>query len=228
MTTAGMPLRLAHRGDWRRAPENTIAAFAAAVAKPACDGVEFDVRMSRDGVPVICHDATLARTHGRPDRVDAMTAGDLATFGVPSLEEVIGSVGPHTFLDVELKVDIGPECASVVSATRGSGFERSVVSSFIPSVLERVAHLAPRWPRWFVADRLDPASIRTATELDCRAVAVGWQSIDARSTQAARAAGLEVVAWTVRRRPTFDRLARLGVSAVCVEGRPLDAEGSEA
>jgi glycerophosphoryl diester phosphodiesterase len=38
----------------------------------------------------------------------------------------------------------------------------------------------------------------------------------------ARAAGLDIVAWTVRRRPTFDRLARLGVKAICVEAAALD------
>ena len=61
-----------------------------------------------------------------------------------------------------------------------------------------------------------------AVELGCRAVAVDWRSIDARSVAMARAAGLDVAAWTVRRRPTFDRLARLGVVAVCVEAAALD------
>ena len=53
MTTTERPtLRLAHRGDHGTHPENTIAAFVAAMADPACDGVEFDVHLSRDGVPV--------------------------------------------------------------------------------------------------------------------------------------------------------------------------------
>ena len=77
-------LRLAHRGDWRQAPENSLAALAAALAIPACDGLEFDVRASSDGVPVICHDATLERTHGRPDRVDALSAVALEALGVPT------------------------------------------------------------------------------------------------------------------------------------------------
>ena len=59
-----MALRLAHRGDWRRAPENTIAAFLAALDVPGCDGLEFDVRAAADGVPVVIHDDTLARVQG--------------------------------------------------------------------------------------------------------------------------------------------------------------------
>ena len=68
------PLRLAHRGDWRRAPENTIPALTAALEIAGCDGLEFDVRASADGVPVLLHDETLERVQGRPDRVDALTA----------------------------------------------------------------------------------------------------------------------------------------------------------
>ena len=48
----GRTLRLAHRGDWRAAPENTIAAMRPRWPSPACDGLEFDVRPSSDGVPV--------------------------------------------------------------------------------------------------------------------------------------------------------------------------------
>jgi glycerophosphoryl diester phosphodiesterase len=53
------PLRLAHRGDHRRASENTIEAFVAAMHLPGCDGVELDVRASADGAAVVLHDETL-------------------------------------------------------------------------------------------------------------------------------------------------------------------------
>ena len=78
------------------------------------------------------------------------------------------------------------------------------------------------WSRWLNARTLDAEVIATAVDLGCRGVAVEWQSIDEGSMAMARAAGLEVVAWTVRRRATFDRLTRLGVAAVCVEAAALD------
>jgi hypothetical protein len=53
-------------------------------------------------------------------------------------------------------------------------------------------------------------------------VAVQWRALDAGSVGRAQAAGLEVASYTVRRRPTFDRLARIGVVAVCVEAGALD------
>lgn len=219
---AARTLRLAHRGDWRHATENTLAAFAAALAVPACDGLEFDVRRSADGVPVICHDATLERVQGRPERVDALTAAALEELGVPTLAAVLEAAGRGPFLDVELKGDPGPSLVEVLSAWRGPGLSKAVVSSFEPLVLERVMRLAPTWPYWLNSSSLDEEVIAAALGLGCRGVAVHWRALDRRSVAAAHTAGLEVASWTVRRRPTFDRLARLGLVAVCVEGAALD------
>lgn len=222
VATARRPLRLAHRGDWRRAPENTLAAFRAALAVPGCDGLEFDVRAAADGVPVVCHDETLLRVQGRPERVDALRASELRDLGVPTLAEVLASVGPHPFLDVELKGDSGPSVVEVLAAGRGPGLRNAVVSSFEPAALERVARRAPSWPRWLNVVTLDVSVLAEAVRLGCRGVAVEWRALDRGSVRLAQAAGLDVAAWTVRRRPTFERLAGLGVVAVCVEAAALD------
>jgi glycerophosphoryl diester phosphodiesterase len=215
-------LRLAHRGDWRRGPENSLAAFEAALAIPACDGVEFDVRLAADGIPVVYHDETLARLHGRPERVDALRSEALVDLGVPTLEDVLRTVGRRPFVDVELKVDAGAAGVEVVAAGRGPELHDAVVSSFDRKALEGVMHRAPTWPRWFNATDLADATLAAANELGCRGVSVEWHAIDAMALARAHAAGLEVAAWTVRRRATFDRLAALGVVAVCVEGGALE------
>lgn len=216
------PLRLAHRGDWRRAPENTIPAFLAALAVPACDGLELDVRLAADGVPVVCHDETLARVQGEPDRVDTIRAAALGDLGVPTLEEVLRAVGRRPFLDIELKVDGGPGVVEVLAAGRGPELHNAVVSSFDHAALASVAHRAPTWLRWLNTLTLSDTTISGALALGCRGVAVEWHALDPASVGRARAAGLDVAAWTVRRRPTFDRLARLGTVAICVEAAALD------
>lgn len=82
-------MRFAHRGDHVRADqENTLSAFRRALRR--MDGFECDVRLSRDGIPVLVHDATLERTHGVDRGVDRMTADELADEGVPMLEEALG------------------------------------------------------------------------------------------------------------------------------------------
>ena len=215
-------LRLAHRGDWRRAPENTLPAFLAALAIPGCDGLEFDVRAARDGVAVCYHDATLTRVHGVDQRVDMLTADELETHGIPTLESVLTTLPRRAFLDVELKGDPGRGAFEALVAGRGPGLERAVVSSFEPAALERIGGLAPPWPRWLNAVDASAATIATAVELGCRGISVEWHALDRGALARARAADLAVAAWTVRRRSTFDRLERLGVAAVCVEAAALD------
>ncbi|MFM7825446.1 MAG: glycerophosphodiester phosphodiesterase, partial [Candidatus Limnocylindrus sp.] len=88
---AGRPLPLAHRGVHGGAlghAENTLPALLAA-APTGCDGVEFDLRFSRDGVPVIIHDETLARTHGDERAVSDLDASELRLLDVPTLAEAL-------------------------------------------------------------------------------------------------------------------------------------------
>lgn len=223
MTANARTLRLAHRGDWRVVPENTLAAFAAALAVPGCDGVEFDVQLSRDGVPVILHDETLARVQRRHDRVDALTAVELAGAGIPTLAEALAALPADAFLDVELKgEDHGDATADGLRAARGKAPARVVISSFEPPALVAMADRLPGWTRWLNATDLGSATLSLALGLGCRGVSVLWPEITPARLRAARTAGLDVAAWTVRRRATFDRLERLGVVACCVEAAALD------
>jgi glycerophosphoryl diester phosphodiesterase len=215
-------LRLAHRGDWRRSPENSLAALLAALEIPGCDGLEFDVRLSRDGVPVLCHDETLNRVQGVNARVDTLSATELGELGVATLEETLAAVPRRAFLDVELKGRHDRATVDVLIAGRGPGLARAVISAFEPTSLEPVARLAPSWPRWLNAMDVEPETVALATDLDCRAISADWRTIDAGAIARARAAELDVAAWTVRRVATYRRLARLGVVAICAEAGALD------
>ena len=217
-----MALRLAHRGDWRRAPENSLAAFHTALAVPGCDGLEFDVRISHDDVAVCYHDDTLKRVHGVDRRVADLTADELETAGVPTLQTVLEQIPRRAFLDIELKVVPTRSTFETLVGGRGPGLERAVVSSFDPVALRRMAGWAPTWALWLNARNADPATIELASDVGCRGMAIEWHALDARSVARCRDAGMEVAGWTVRRRPTFRRLERIGVTAVCVEAAALD------
>jgi glycerophosphoryl diester phosphodiesterase len=216
------PLRLAHRGDWRAAPENSLEALVAATRIPGCDGVEFDVRLSRDGVPVLLHDATLRRVQRRPEHVDQLDAPALVVAGVPRLDVVLAALPETAFLDVELKGDAhGDATATVLRAARGHSPGRAVVSSFDGAALATMRDLLPGWPRWLNAEDLSPATLSLAVGLGCTTVSALWGSITPASLERAREAGLAVAAWTVRRPETMARLGGLGVVACCVEGEAL-------
>src|ERR1700761_1456962 len=83
-----MPKVIGHRGAAAHAPENTLAGFRAAKTL-GCTWVEFDVRLTADGQPVICHDDALDRTsdgHGRISRqnLGMLSAVDMGSWFGPA------------------------------------------------------------------------------------------------------------------------------------------------
>ena len=153
-----IPELVAHRGYAARYPENTLPALAAALQIGA-PYVEFDVQLSRDGVPVVIHDAALARTAGCPGEVFDMTAtelervvvGEAERFGaqfcdvtIPTLDAAVELLRrwPHAHAFVEIKRESvrrhGTEAVvrSVLEVLRPVA-ARAVVISFDAEVLRR-------------------------------------------------------------------------------------------
>jgi glycerophosphoryl diester phosphodiesterase len=151
---ASNPLIVGHRGSSSVAPENTLAAFARSI-RDGADGIEFDVRLSRDGVPVVIHDATLRRTGLVDGIVRELTAAELQQIDVgswfnaqsqkttasfageklPTLIEVFDLYQSNPgLLYVEMKCDAadGPELAAqVIKLCRQARMaDRVVVESF--------------------------------------------------------------------------------------------------
>jgi glycerophosphoryl diester phosphodiesterase len=215
-------LRLAHRGDARAARENTIPALVAALSIAGCDGLEFDVRTSRDRKSALLHDETLQRVFGRPDHVRDLTLQQLHDAGIPSLQEALAAVGSAPFIDIELKDGPAADFFGVVDYARGPALRNTVISSFDGGVLRIVRGQRPDWPVWLNTALLNEETVRAARALGCVGVSVEWHDIDEAWVDYARQVGLHVAAWTVRRRATYERLARIGVFAVCVEAAALD------
>lgn len=124
---------IAHRGASRQAPENTLAA-ARRAWDLGSDGVEIDIRLSRDGEIVVIHDATTRRTTGKNHAVSSLTARELhqlnaaAAFGnsplfepVPLLKQILATVPPGRRLVIEIKDNV-PEMLDALDGTlRQSG-----------------------------------------------------------------------------------------------------------
>jgi glycerophosphoryl diester phosphodiesterase len=81
---------IAHRGASAHAPENTMTAFELALRQGA-DALELDIRLSRDGVPIVLHDATLDRTTRLRGPALLLTASELKAAQVPTLADVLGA-----------------------------------------------------------------------------------------------------------------------------------------
>jgi glycerophosphoryl diester phosphodiesterase len=220
-------LRLAHRGDHAHAPENTLAAFAAALAEPGCDGLELDVRASSDGVAIVLHDATLRRVQGRPEAAGDLPAAALHELGVPSLAAVLAACPPPAFLDIELKEDLGAVALEPLRVARGRAdgtLDRAVISAFEPATLATVRRLEPAWPCWLNVNDLEPATIDAAVALGCSGVSASWRAITVKAAADVARAGLDLAAFTFTDPAILARLARRGVVAVCVEGAALSED----
>jgi glycerophosphoryl diester phosphodiesterase len=157
------PLLIAHRGAPRGgAAENTIRAFREAAAAGA-DGVELDVRGTKDGRLAVFHDET-AVVRGKRVAIRDLTLEDLRDTGVeandrvPPLEEAIRALLGRTGVIVEVK-ESGLEekvCSALLSLKADARLKWLVVASFHPSVVEGVARAAPGLRRALVVSRTGP------------------------------------------------------------------------
>ena len=140
------PLIIAHRGAASRYPENTIAAFEAAIRMGA-DGIECDVRLSADGAPVVIHDATLERTTNGSGKVCRLTARQLKLLDagegekIPTLEETVELCKDRALLCIEFK-DVKSVRPSL-DKLKILEPENLILCSFKPRALRICAELQP-------------------------------------------------------------------------------------
>jgi glycerophosphoryl diester phosphodiesterase len=142
-----------HRGYRSEAiMENTLESLEAA-RQHGSEMVEFDVRLTKDYIPVIYHDDTLARLHKARVAVKDLSLKQMRTFAanVTTLEEVLLSRRVPDFLNIELKTDSMMDPALEIQVTKmirqHHAEERVVFSSFNPFSLIRAKGLAPEIAR---------------------------------------------------------------------------------
>lgn len=212
--------RIGHRGASREFPENSLPAFERALALGA-DGVELDVHLTSDGIPVVHHDPDVRMTSGtgrsiRPIRElrwsELSRVALAANVFVPSLEQVLELVASRGTVYVELK-GVGVEEGALAVIRRSTA--RCAVHSFDHATVARAARIAPEVRRGILFDSYPPdveSAMRAAMALD---VWPQWELIDARLVQRVHSAGGRVIAWTVNTTAAAQRLLELGVDGLC-------------
>ncbi|MFE2926216.1 glycerophosphodiester phosphodiesterase [Streptomyces goshikiensis] len=208
-----------HRGDPYRVRENTLPSIGSAFARGA-DAVEIDVRLTRDGVPVLLHDETLQRLWGHDVRLDAVTAPQLRELtggGIPTLRDALTAADAGAGAG-RLMIDLpgaSPEgVRTVVGLVRDCGArERTYYCAGARTMLavraaDPDAEIALTWtslspPRRALIDALAPAWLNYRFGLVSREL-----------TDALHREGLLVSAWTADTRRTMRRLIAAGVDSV--------------
>jgi len=220
------PLVFAHRGGAALAPENTLEAFANAVALGS-DGIECDVRVSRDGRVVVHHDRTLQRTTSLPGCVSDYTAEELAAANVPELAAVLDACREVRII-IEIKGS-DPACARLVveQLRRAGAIERACVGGFHRAVLREVRQQEPALATSAAREEVRLALYRSWLRWPLMQAAWdGYQIpehagvtrvVSPRFVADSHRAGLGVQVWTVNDGPTAGRLLEWGVDALITD-----------
>lgn len=217
------PFIWAHRGASKFAPENTMAAFSAAVELGA-DGLELDIHLSRDGIPVVIHDESLERTtDGQGLVADAslkqlqqLDAGgwfspEFMRAPLPTLAEVLSAFTGKLSLNLELKeFSTGVE---VLSLLRQHPDAEIIISSFDYDLLKGLRSLDEALPLAVLFDDGNwRQAVRFANEISACAFHPADNLVCRRMLSACRKVGLPVSVWTVDRPEQARSLVRMGVS----------------
>lgn len=222
----------AHRGASGYAPENTLEAFALAIEQGA-DGIELDVQLSSDGVPVVIHDETVDRVTEKNGWVKDYTLQELKELTVlknkfpgysqsriPTLKEVLEMVKPSAIqVNIELKTgiywypDIEKKVAKIV---REMGMQDKIIySSFNHYSVQRMKEIVPdaRTAYLYSDVILDVAEYAKRTKVDGLHPAVYHVKM-ADFLEEYRKSGLQVRVWTVNEETDMRELMEADVTAV--------------
>jgi len=222
----------AHRGAKAVAPENTMAAFRAAMDAGA-DYAELDVQHTKDREVVVLHDADFMRMGGDPRRVADLTAAEVATIDIglkrgpqfagehaPTLAEVIDLVRGRMKINIELKYNVpDPGLApAVVELLRREDFiDQVVITSLDYTALKQVKSIEPRLKTGHIVTAAVGDVLRTEADFLSLNSAKATTSLVRR----ARAAGKEVAVWTVNDPEVMLRMIERGVDNIITDNPAL-------
>lgn len=225
------PLIFAHRGFRAAAPENTMAAFEAALKLPI-DGVEFDVQMTGDQKLVVIHDETLDRTtngfgyikdhtYSEIQKYDAGSwfSKEFAGQKVPLLDDVLALLSKYDVLvHIELKTGFVPykgiEELMVRLVDKYKMKERVIVSSFNPSSIKNVKLINPSYKTALLQEEVLSNTIDFVKELKAEAVHVNYENIDAADVERFHESDIPVRCYTVNDQADMEKIISAKVDGV--------------
>jgi len=247
ITTLPAPVWIAHRGYRLAFPENTLAAFLAALEMGA-PMIELDVTLSRDRRVVVIHDDTVDRTTDGSGRVQDLTWPELKSLDagswfnprfarerIPHLETVLDTVDRRACINIEIKSSaFETDCPEdgvenqVMGMIAARGIrEWILISSFEFRILERLSAMRDV-PRLGVllTEGIDPHSIRESRRIGAFSINPDFTYLNADQVAAAHAAGLKVLTYTVNDAKAARALLGMGVDGIFTDDLTLMTAGA--
>lgn len=220
------PLYQGHRGYWKDgAQENTLASFQAA-QKRGLTMIELDVRLSREGVPIVFHDDDLMRLGNSDKRVLDLSSDEMQTLvQAPNLETVLRDSSLPPLLNIELKTGaifdgaLEKAVTDVVKRTRSE--ERVLFSSFNPISIWRLSRLLPRVPRALLAskelaegNRYYLRHLWLAPYVNANALHLDHRYVTEKDLQVWKRRGVPVALWTVNDEALAESYLKAGALSI--------------
>jgi glycerophosphoryl diester phosphodiesterase len=224
-----LPRMQAHRGyRGNGAVENSLQAFRDARAKGALM-YECDVRLSRDGIPVLCHDEDIQRVSGQAGFVKEMTAKQLfERAGICSLEQALLDQACPRLANIEIKSDIliddplERKVSDVVKKCRAE--KRVLFSSFNPMSILRLSWHLPDVPRALLVTEADEGknnfilkNMLAAPLLQFHMLNLDFKMLTEERMDAFRRRRIPVSVWTVNGKDEIQKYLKMGVVSVITD-----------
>lgn len=218
-------LIIGHRGARGEKPENTIAALRAGMEGGA-DMLEFDIRLTRDKIPVLAHDSIMIRTHRKVNLIGQLTLDELqkrtagSEYPVVTLEAALKETFGHILLNIEVKGyrAVGPVLDTLKPyLKKKADWELVLFSSFNPLLLRKIRRKAPR-ASLALLHHINPLDFMT-WQIPLRLSAVGFHRLHVSSfaLAVAKKLGLFTYAYTVNRPDAAKLLAERGLDGIVTD-----------
>lgn len=221
----------AHRGASGYEPENTMESFRLA-DRLGADGIEFDVHLTKDGIPVIIHDEKTDRTSNGSGYVKDMTLEELRKFNfhgkfpedkqydIPTLEQVLEfAKDTELKINIELKTDVfeypGIE-EKVLKFVYDLGLQKKVIlSSFNPDSVERVKKQYPEIVTALITEIPEEKDTDTAGRIGATALHPSKKHFDIKSLEKIYfESGLDLRVWTLNKEDEIQAFFDKGVTGI--------------
>jgi len=223
-------LVIGHRGASGYAPENTLAAFDRALDLGA-DGVETDVRLTRDGVLVLLHDDTVDRTTDGRGHIADLTWSEVQKLDaggwygetyagqrVPRLEELLDRYAGRLQLVLEIKAaDAAGPFVELLQRRDLPNHPGLRMIGFSWPTVTLIAHALPRLATGYLTFHLNESLIKQLAESPVREVWPEIAAIQPPLVEAAHTAGVKVGTWGIRSRADVARAQDAGVDAITLD-----------
>ncbi len=233
---------IAHRGSNKVCPQNTLPAFSQAIREKT-NGFETDVHLTKDGVPVICHNYTIDATSDGVGELSSYTLAELKKFDfggyfsadfkntpIPTLDEFLSLVAPSTadIINIELKYEknsMGELVRKTLECVKKHGLlDRVIVSSFSPNILKSVKETDSRCKTAFLYPTLSPSTCRPVMNPFFIAKRIGADILHPASVvvtkplvKIAHKLGMKVNVWTVNDEKTVKFLLSCKVDGIITD-----------